>query len=97
VSYKQLTTSSGKPQAPVPQRKKPRHMNATQDSYNEVEAAAALGITVEQLYELLDKNIFTDGNGRPERMMFQHADLVLLSFWQESTPNIKILRMPHRK
>lgn len=67
------------------------------DAYNEVEAAAALGITVEELYELLDKNIFTDGKGRPERLFFQHADLVLLSFWQQSTPNIKILRMPRRR
>lgn len=67
------------------------------DAYNEMEAAAALGISVEELYELLDKNIFTDGKGRPERLFFQHADLVLLSFWQQSTPKLKIVRMPRRK
>lgn len=67
------------------------------DQYNEVEAAAALGITVNELYNLLDTNIFTDGQGRPERIMFQHADLILLSFWQESTPNLKVVRMPRRK
>lgn len=67
------------------------------DAYDDVEAAAALGISVEELYELLDRNIFTDGKGRPERVMFQHADLILLSFWQKNTPNIKILRMPKRR
>ncbi|HZU22195.1 MAG TPA: hypothetical protein VE998_05125 [Terriglobales bacterium] len=69
---------------------------ALKDAYNDLEAAAALGISVEELYELLDKNIFTDGKGRPERVMFQHADLILLSFWQKTTPNIKIVRMPRR-
>jgi hypothetical protein len=67
------------------------------DAYNELEAAAALGITVDELYDLLDKNIFTDGKGRPEHLFFQHADLVLLSFWQQSTPNIKVIRMPRRR
>ena len=67
------------------------------DQYNELEAAAALGITVDELYNLLDTNIFTDGQGRPERIMFQHADLILLSFWQQSTPNLKVVRMPRRK
>ena len=68
-----------------------------QDAFNDIEAAAALGISVEELYDLLDKNIFTDGKGRPERITFQHADLVLLSFWQKRMPNIKIIRMPRRK
>jgi hypothetical protein len=67
------------------------------DTYNDLEAAAALGITVDELYDLLDKNIFTDGKGRPERVTFQHADLVLLSFWQQNTPKIKVLRMPRRR
>lgn len=67
------------------------------DAFNDIEAAAALGISVGELYELLDRNIFTDGKGRPERVMFQHADLVLLSFWQKSTPNIKVIRMPRRR
>ena len=67
------------------------------DTYNDVEAAAALGITVDELYDLLDRNIFTDGKGRPERIMFHHADLLLLSFWQQNTPNIKVVRMPRRR
>ena len=70
---------------------------ALKDAYNDVEAAAALGISLEELYDLLDRNIFTDGKGRPERVMFQHADLILLSFWQQNTPNIKVLRMPRRR
>ena len=68
-----------------------------QDTYNDVEAAAALGISVSELYELLDRNIFTDGKGRPEHVLLQHADLILLSYWQQSAPNIKVIKMPKRK
>ena len=38
--------------------------------YDEKEAAAALGITVSRLHEVLDQHIFTAGNPRPQALQF---------------------------
>ncbi len=71
------------------------------EMYSEPEAAAALGITVARLHELLDQHIFTNGSIRPESIDFTSNDLLLLSFWNQnctpSTPTRRVLRMPKRK
>jgi hypothetical protein len=75
-----------------------RHLK---DTYTETEAAAALGITIAHLHEILDQNIFTHGNTRPESIEFTSNDLLLLSFWNKnanlSPPAGRVLRMPKRK
>jgi hypothetical protein len=54
------------------------------DSYTEAEAAAALGVTVARLHQLLDEHIFTDGARRPRAIEFTSSDLLLLSYWNSS-------------
>ncbi|HWR16212.1 MAG TPA: hypothetical protein VN577_15395 [Terriglobales bacterium] len=66
------------------------------DSYTEAEAAAILGISLSRLHQLLDENIFNDGSARPSDIRLRDTDLVLLEFWNRSTGNPKVLRMPHR-
>jgi hypothetical protein len=66
------------------------------ESYTEVEAANSLGISVARLHLLLDENIFNDGSPRPENLTFRPSDLVLLGFWHRTSPNPKVVRMPHR-
>ena len=69
------------------------------DTYTEVEAARALGISLARLRLLLDQHVFNDGTTRPENVVLQASDLVLLGFWQQTTPNSpsKLLRMPRRR
>jgi len=64
--------------------------------YTEQEAAAALEISLSRLHALLDANIFNEGTPRPASLTFRQADLVVLGFWNRSTPNPKIVRMPRR-
>ena len=64
--------------------------------YTEKEAATELGISLIRLHQVLDEHIFNDGTDRPPEMLFQPSDLVLLSFWERSLPNSKIVRMPRR-
>ncbi len=64
--------------------------------YSEVEAASALGISLERLRLLLDQNLFNDGSERPEDISFRYSDLVLISFWNKTSPNPKVVRMPRR-
>ncbi len=64
--------------------------------YTEVEAAEALNISVPRLFTLLDEHVFNDGSARPEQLKFRNSDLVLLKFWDRSTPNPKVVRMPRR-
>ncbi len=66
------------------------------ETYTELEAAQTLGISLARLYLLLDENVFNDGTPRPEKLTFQAADLVLLGFWHRTSPNPKVVRMPHR-
>ena len=69
--------------------------NATvREFYTEVEAADFLGITVGDLYRLLDAHVFTDGNPRPQRLEFRYSDLLMLSVWSSSAP--RLLQMPPR-
>ena len=65
-------------------------------SYTEDEASDVLGISRDRLHLLLDQNIFNDGSGKPAQIDFRVADLVLLEFWDRSTPNTKVMRMPNR-
>ena len=62
--------------------------------YSEVEAASFLGISLGELYRLLDEHVFTDGP-RPERLEFRYSDLLMLTAWSNST-SPKVVRMPRR-
>ena len=67
--------------------------------YTEAEAAAALGITVSRLHELLDKHIFTNGTLRPASIQFTSTDLLLLGYWcsDQRTPKHEVITMPTRR
>lgn len=74
------------------------NVNAQQtEDYSEQEAAAILGISVSRLHQLLDENIFNDGSRRPSDLRLRSSDLILLEFWNRTTENPKIIRMPNRK
>jgi hypothetical protein len=45
---------------------------------------------------LLDENVFNDGTKRPKDVELHRSDIVLLQFWDRSTENPKIVRMPRR-
>jgi hypothetical protein len=64
--------------------------------YSEVEAAQALGISLSRLQQLLDDNLFNDGLPRPDSVTLCYSDLVILGFWDRTTPNPKVVRMPRR-
>jgi len=66
--------------------------------YDEKEAAAALGITVARLHEILDQHIFTQGNRRPEALQFTSNDLLLLGYWgnAQRTAAGEVITMPKR-
>lgn len=68
----------------------------SKESYSEVEAAAALGISLERLQRLLDEHLFNDGMPRPQGLELLPSDLVLISFWNRTSPNPKVVRMPRR-
>lgn len=70
--------------------------NAVKEFYTEDEAAQALGISLTRLYMLLDANIFNDGSQRPRELSFTSAEITLLGFWQRTTPNPNVVRMPKR-
>jgi Ser/Thr protein kinase RdoA (MazF antagonist) len=70
------------------------------DRFSEAEAAAALGISITRLHQLLDQYIFTGGSKRPDWLEFNSNDLLLLSYWNKSEkgpPARKVLHMPKRK
>jgi hypothetical protein len=69
--------------------------NLAHDALSESQAAHWLGITVEALYELLDKHIFNNGTPRPQGIRFTHSDLLMLSYWSKPTKR-KVLSMPRR-
>jgi len=73
-----------------------RTSKAAKDCYTEQETADALGVTLARLHMLLDEHVFNDGTSRPEELTFTQADLALLGFWQRSSPNPKVVRMPKR-
>ena len=70
--------------------------NTVREFFTETEAAEALGISVTRLHMLLDAHIFNDGSVRPGDLTFTSADVTLLGFWQRTTPNPKVVRMPRR-
>lgn len=72
---------------------------STKELYSEAEAAAALGISIARLHELLDQYIFTNGNLRPEAIQFAASDLLLLSYWSHDsrrTVTHEVITMPKR-
>jgi hypothetical protein len=76
----------------------PRLNRWNKSQYTEAEAAAALGVTVARLHEVLDQNIFTNGLPRPSALQFTSEDLLLLEYWC-GTPKVKheVITMPARK
>jgi hypothetical protein len=74
----------------------PMTTKTTKESYTEIEAAAALGITLDRLRMLLDQNLFNDGSYRPAEITLLPSDLVLISFWNKTAANPKVVRMPRR-
>jgi len=66
------------------------------DSYSEHEAADLLGISVSRLRMLLDDNVFNDGSLRPADLRLRPSDLIVLDFWNRSTENPNVIRMPRR-
>jgi hypothetical protein len=76
----------------------PRLSRLTKSLYTEAEAAAALGVTVARLHEVLDEHIFTNGTRRPSSLQFTSEDLLLLGYWC-STPRAthEVITMPIRK
>ena len=70
--------------------------NAKKETYTEVEAAEALNISLSRLRQLLDEYIFNDGRPRPEQVEFRLSDIILLEFWNRSTPSANVVRMPRR-
>lgn len=69
---------------------------AEQEFFTEQEVADLLGITLERLHFLLDENIFNDGTKRPKNLELHRSDIILLEFWERSTENPKVVRMPRR-
>ena len=72
---------------------------STKESYSEVEAAAAVGISVARLRELLDRYVFTGLNPRPASIEFTSSDLLLLGYWNHRTERGpgKVIAMPKRR
>jgi hypothetical protein len=72
---------------------------STKELYTEPEAAAALGISITRLHELLDQYIFTNGNRRPDAIQFTASDLLLLSYWSNDSRRRvthEVITMPKR-
>ena len=68
----------------------------TKQYYSEVEAAHTLGISVEALYELLDKHIFNLEHSRPAVLEFTHAELLLLSVWAKPARGRNVVNISPR-
>lgn len=72
-----------------------------QEIYSEAEAAAALGISITRLHQLLDKHLFGDNADRPDSLEFTSTDLLLLSYWNTARKSLasehRVLQMPRRK
>lgn len=64
--------------------------------YTEEQAAKALGISLLHLRAILDENVFNDGSPRPDEVLLEASDLVLLEFWSQRAPAPKVIRMPNR-
>jgi len=66
--------------------------------YDEREAAAALGITLAHLHELLDQHIFTGTHSRPQSLHFTSDDLLLLGYWcnEPRLGTHEVITMPKR-
>lgn len=72
---------------------------SSNELYSEADAAAALGISINHLHELLDQYIFTNGNRRPEAIQFTSSDLLLLRYWchdSKRTVTHEVITMPKR-
>ena len=72
---------------------------SNKELYSEAEAAAALGIRVRRLHEILDQYIFTNGSRRPLAIQFTSSDLLLLSYWSNDSKRStshEVITMPKR-
>ena len=73
--------------------------SSSPELFSEAQAAAALGISIARLHDLLDKYVFTGENRRPQSIEFTSSDLLLLGYWnnisaQPTTANV--IPMPKR-
>jgi len=67
--------------------------------YSEAEAAAALGISIGRLHQLLDQYVFTGDNKRPQSIDFTSSDLLILGYWNNLSAQpaaSKVIPMPKR-
>jgi hypothetical protein len=71
-------------------------LKSEKEFYSEVEAAEALGISVDRLHLLLKENVFNDGSSRPDQLTFRATDLILMEFWDRTLADNKVVRMPKR-
>ena len=73
--------------------------SSSPELYSEAQAAAALGISIARLHDLLDKYVFTGDNRRPQSIDFTSSDLLLLGYWHNisAEPTVsKVIPMPKR-
>ena len=73
--------------------------SSSPELYSEAEAAAALGISIARLHELLDKYVFTGENRRPRPIDFTSSDLLLLGYWNNlhaQSTGSNVIPMPKR-
>jgi hypothetical protein len=69
-------------------------LHREKEFYTEQEAAQELGMSVDRLHFLLDSNIFNDGSEKPAQLCFRAKDLIVIGFWDRSTGDSKVVRMP---
>ena len=73
--------------------------SSSPELYSEAQAAAALGISIARLHDLLDKYVFTGDNRRPQSIDFTSSDLLLLGYWHNISAESmvsKVIPMPKR-
>jgi hypothetical protein len=73
-----------------------RLLKSDKESYSEMEAAEALGMSMERLHLLLNENVFNDGSPKPQQLNFRATDLILIEFWDRTLADNKVVRMPKR-
>lgn len=85
---------------------RPKLIRMAKDSYSEIEAAGAIGISVTRLHALLDRYVFTGAHRRPQTIEFTSSDLLLLSYWEShgkhgpdrgADNDPKVIAMPFRR
>ena len=74
--------------------------SSSSELYSEAQAAAALGISIARLHDLLDQHVFTGANQRPGSIEFTASDLLLLGYWNNISAQptgSNLIHMPRRR